>query len=408
LPLACIPLLPATDLPVIEMPVIDTPAIEMPAADELAEVAERGGEASFALPTPEYPGSGDAALCLEESCQEEVHSDARRREICLDESDPSDVPEWNSLDAGPEPNWLFATLEESPGRFVESGFGHPLSSSGAERNPADGLRDDSASSERRQPGDLPAVTDLGAAWRGAEHERREWTGAVTVRYPLAEGVRPGQGSTDGFPAQGGVSSAGFLDVGRIATPTTGRLAFRSASLVRTEIPSSSTAAASLATEFEADGLAQAPGAPKPPVAAARHRPSLTGENRSQRMVLLASAASRFRTREAAVMVPSPNLPSETSSTPATDGRSGEGGDEAGSSAPRRDALGLLHRPSWRDAPPADDPVSRSTMEGIAAFFFFAVGWFRRRQPASCAGGPVLEGSLGPESRKPFSPMTPCG
>jgi len=377
LPLAGIPLLPATD-----MPLIDVPLIEMPATDEPAgcEVAESGGEGSFASPARELPGAGDAVLCEENLCEEEMHADPRRPGINPEESDSSDVAGWNSLDAGPEPNWLFATLEDSPDRLAEDRLAEPLFSLGEERNPVVGSRDDSASDNRWQPGGLSAVADLGTAWRDPQHERREWSGAVTVRYPLAEGGRPARGSGDAVPAQAVASSAGFLDVGCIVTPETGRrLSIRSASSFRTEFPSRSAATAGLATEFGTEGAAEARVGPTASAATSRHRASLMGENRSQRMVLLASAASRLRIREAALMVPYPSLPPETSPTPSPDGRNAEGGDEPGNSDSRRDAVGILHRPTWRGDPPADDRVSRSTMAEIAAFLFLAAGWFRRRQ-----------------------------
>jgi hypothetical protein len=124
-----------------------------------------------------------------------------------------------------------------------------------------------------------------------------------------------------------------------------------------------------------------PGSQEKPAAASTMRPSLIGESRGQRMMLLASANSRPRKPAMAPPFSVPASKPETSRVQARDDassdRSGERRGESGEPGIRPAALGSL---SWAPRSTgllADDRVSRSTMEGIAAFVLLAAGWFRK-------------------------------
>jgi hypothetical protein len=367
LPLAAVPGL----LPTLDLPATDAPS--------WTEVADSVCEATSAAAICESEASDGAA-----PREEEANSDARPPIIGPLRDDTGNSSDGDSLAIAPEPVSSFATLAGSPNGFVvEDNRGATHSSTGSP--------DDSASLDRRDPGPLPPVFDLGATRRDAEGERRQWTDAVTMRYPLVWSVPPGQGSAAAFPPRAAASGAGFLDVGRVVTSATGRLAPVSASQILTDSAPSGESAASLAMELESEGVLHARGASKPLADATSRRPLLAGENRSQRLVLLASARSRLQNREAAATVLLRDPRTETPATPIpVDGRSGDGGDRPGGADTRRSDLGILQRLSRPTEPSADDRVSRSTMEGIAAFFFLAAGWFRRRPSAASCQSSLLE------------------
>ena len=163
-------------------------------------------------------------------------------------------------------------------------------------------------------------------------------------------------------------------------------------MARVELALSDAPSSSLATDWAVDLAADSPGTQKTPAATASARPSLIGENRGRRMMLLASTGSRPRKHAIAPPIPVPTSRPEASRVQVPgdppSGPSGEHGSETGKSGTSPAALGSLPRPPRTTGPLADDRVSRSTMKGIAAFVLLAAGLFSKsqRQPRQLQQG----------------------
>jgi hypothetical protein len=381
-----------------------TALLELPSAVDAAADNDSPPiqDAAEVCPTPcsvrdgDVPESDDADFG-----RQEPSSEVPPVEIVADERDNSESPEWINLDAGPEPVWLSASLDESLGSSTEATLSEPFTPFGSAQNPSEGSPE-RGSSARQPSEDSLAIAAPSAVPAGLEAERGDWTAAGVVRYPWADGspVSPPVGTK--FPPQATTASAGFLDVGRLVTTETARRGGDSALLPRLELALTETPSSSLATDLPAPLSANSPVTHKTPGAAAPVRPSLTGESRGQRMMLLASTHARPR-RPA--MAPSFPVPAGKPETPQVQARadapslpSDRPRSETGPSSPLPTTLGSIPSPPPATAPLGDGRVSRSTMEGFAVFVLFAAGLFRKthrrpRQP--------LQGIVG---ANPFDPQ----
>lgn len=279
---------------------------------------------------------------------------------------------------------LSAATDDAPVRFMELGSSAPQLSDESERSGADGAAVDFAAGVLYDPDAASAVWESAAGQPRAEAERRVWTDAAIVRYPLG-GTAPATALSTAVGTAQASSSAGFLDVGRAMRPATRGFASGATAQTRTEF-SAATPLSSLAVDLNAAGLSQAAAAS--PQAAAGHRDRLTlvGQSRSQRLLLLVSPDSRLPRRETAALVPGSNPLTETPASPIPlDEPSGEGGDGSSDAALHRSDLGQLGPPARRVEPPDANRISRSAMEGLAALFCLAAGWFRQRRAAGYAG-----------------------
>jgi hypothetical protein len=295
---------------------------------------------------------------------------------------------------------LSATLEESTGASPEEASSdQPFPLRLGQSQP-----DDPAGQETASPGSLDglsAISALPAAGSGLEAERREWTAATTVRYPLYDASRPGLGDGAAFPSPATASSLGFLDVGRVATPAATSLRVGTPAWAPSELAGTSSQPDSLETDFATDFSTHAPVVQKPStLAASRLPPSLTGESRGARMMLLASAGRRLRDRVSASPLPvareSPEIPNVQ---PQGQDRAKDSGGDTGRPDTERAEAAIPHRLEWANRPLADDRASRSAIEGIAVLMLLAAEWFTKSHARLQQGQRELPNSCPLDSRQ---------
>ena len=350
------------------------PDLDWAPADEppWSEVADRTCDVSFAVPVRDWPSSGDADVCPDETTRA-----AGPSEIQASDGDPRTDSTWISLDAGPDPTELFTTLGEWPDMTVDDSLALQPFAQRPGPMTVFGAEDPVVSADPRRLAALSAISDAATDGQDAASQRRQWTNAETVRYPWHDGLRPERGAEEAFPGAPTAVAAGFLDVGRTVTPAPHRALFRSGPGTPTELASVDGLAASLGMNSLTEGLAAARPTRTPSAAASGHRTTLTGENRSQRMMLLASPSLRPRIPEPAAAAMAPYLPLDEMhpiQTP-SDGPTGAPLDKPEPARPPRDAVGILSRPAGPVEPSAADRASRSTLGGLAVLFVLAADWF---------------------------------
>lgn len=363
-PLAALPL----SLPLFDSPPADpSPAAEVFTPDQTAEVD----------PASDSTQAPSAELGELESNPEADSTEAVR------EGDVSEAADWNSLGAGPEAMALSATLEESAGASLEETDSDQPFSLRSAQDQADEAAGPESASPRRLDG-FSAIAPLSNAGSGLEAERREWTPATIVRYPLYDAARTKSGGEAACPAPATARSLTFLDVGRVAAPAATGLRSGAPAWTPLELAGTGVRSENLATDFATDfaspaRIAQQPSGP----AASRLQPALAGENRGQRMMLLASAGRRLRDRVDARSPPvsnqSPELPQvQPQGREATT----ESADDKGTPETRRAGTAVPRRFEWAHQPVADQRVSRSALEEIAVLMLLAAEWFARTHARS--------------------------
>jgi hypothetical protein len=133
----------------------------------------------------------------------------------------------------------------------------------------------------------------------------------------------------------------------------------------------------LETEFATD-LARPSRAAQSASAAAPScfQPSLVGENRGQRLMLLAAAGRRLRDRVDASPPPVYQRPSELLHVPMQNGNQADKGDD-GTRKTSQAATTLPDRLGAATRPVADDRTSRSAVEGITVLMLLAADWLAK-------------------------------
>ena len=371
LPLAALPMLPLAD----DMPLVDRL--------QAAEFIAGSFETSSGDPTHAVPAAPATDLCVEEP-----NPDASPSEIVVADGDDSEGSSWNSLGAGPKEMSLTATFEEANGQSTEqSSWGQeslPLLGQTGPNNP---VAHEAAGPDRLD--EFSAIAALATASSGLEGERREWTAATTVRYPLADAGRTQPSSAVPFPRQAATPSLVFLDVARVATPTTTSLRLGLAASTAMDAAVTTAPLTSLETEFATDSPARVAAAQKPPaVSTSRARLAITGDSRAQRIMLLASKNPRPHSREQASFLPDSSWPPEALHVQGQGAeRSSESSGGAQTLDVRRARVGIPNLSKGTTGPLGDDRASRSTMGGIATLLLLTTGWLtktfaptRRRQP----------------------------
>lgn len=295
----------------------------------------------------------------------------------IDGDDGSETSDWNSLGAGPETMTLSATLEGSTiASPEEETWSDPPDSLRSEQNQPD----EPAGPEATNPGSLDGLSAMrapAASGSGLEAERREWTPAGIVRYPLYDAPRTTLGGQAVCLAPARARSLVFLDVGRAATPVARSPRPGSADGTPMELAQSNGRFENLETEFATD-LARPSRAAQNPSAAApsRFQPSLAGENRGQRMMLLAAAGRRLRDRVDASPPPLYHRPPELPHVPMqNDNQASKGDDETLKTSPA--ATTLPDRLGAATCPVADDHTRRSAVEGTTVLMLLAADWFAK-------------------------------
>jgi len=343
-------------------PLFDTPLADPSPA---AEVFDPGRTA------PADPASDSMQAPTADPDQVQNNPDADPSEIA-DEADVSESSDWNSLGARPQAMSLSAALEGSTSASSEeTSSDQPFSVQNQPDEPAG-----SEATRRGRMDGLSAVVPPSMAASGLEAERRAWTTAAIARYPLYDAARAKPGEESVCPAPARAPSLVFLDVGRAATPAATGLRLGSADWTPIDLAGTSGRAENSETDFATDfdsppRVAQKPSALSP----SRVQPPLAGENRGQRMMLLASAGRRLRGRADAFPPPvsneSPEPPQVQPQGRHQDGQ-GDGLEtlktsRAGTAVP--DGFESANRPA------ADERTSRSAIEGIVVLMLLAADWF---------------------------------
>lgn len=374
LPLAALPV----SLPLFDSPPADpAPAAEVFTPDQTAAVD----------PASDSTQAPSAELGELESNPEADSTEA------VGEGDVSEVVDWNSLGAGPEAMALSATLEESAGGSLEE----PSSDQPFSLRSAQDQADQPAGPEATSPGRLDgfsAIAPLSSAGSGLEAERREWTPATIVRYPLYDAARTKSGGEAACPAP--APSLTFLDVGSVAAPVATGLRLGVPAWTPLELAGADARSENLATDFATDFASPARIAQQPSAPAASHlQPALAGENRGQRLMLLASAGRRLRDRVDAWSPPvSDQAPELPQVQPQVREQAQESADDKGAPETRRAGTAVRHRSEWARQPVADQRVSRSAIEGIAVLMLLAAEWFAKTHaPSSRETQELLHPSL---------------
>lgn len=331
-------------------------------------------------PAPADPASDSLDAPTADSDRLEDIPDTDPAEIA-GEDDGSETSDWNSLGAGPEGMPLSATLEESTIASPEEENWSDPSSLRAEQN----RPDEPAGTEATGPGRLGGLSALpasAAAGSGLEAERQEWTPAGIVRYPLYDAARAklGQQATGPLPAR--APSLVFLDVGRAATPAATSLRLGSADWTLMELAPTSGRFENLKTEFATD-LARPSHDAQNPLAAvpSRSQPSLAGENRSQRMMLLAATGRKLRDRVDASPPPAYRGSPQLLQVPMQNDNQANKSDD-GTPKTSQAATAVPDRFEAASRPVADDRTSRSAVEGITVLMLLAADWFAKRRVRS--------------------------
>ncbi len=339
-----------------------------------------------------FPVEPAAEVCPEHVRATKCVSDVPDPSDPSDTSDTSDTngggdaPEWNDLHAGLDPIGLAGALEEFRGECTECA---DTESSYPQRLAQNQLEEShEPDGTARQTGESVASNAAAAVPSGFDAERREWTAAGAVRYPLPSVPPPRSLDDTRVPLQLPAASAGFLDVGRLMPSGTARRWQDPAPLERLEFVPSDTAPSALVNDLAIVELsARSAKSPKVSAAATAVRPALTGENRSQRMLLLATARPRKPTLVPPLPAPA-SRPEEIRDIQAREDAPALPVDAAGSPAVQPSAaattLGSLPWSFQAPIPVAESRVSRSAIEGFAVFVLLAAGWLRRphRRPAA--------------------------
>ncbi len=345
------------------------PLFETPLADPspAAEVFDPGRTA------PADPASDSMQAPTADPDQVQNNSDADPSEIA-DEADVSESSDWNSLGAGPQAMSLSATLEGSTSASPEeTSSDQPFSG----QNPPD----EAAGSEAARPGrldGLSAVVPPSMAASGLEAERREWTPAGIARYPLYDAARAKLGEQAACPIPARPSSLVFLDVGRAATPAATSLRLGSADWTPIELAGTGGRAENLQTETLTDlswpsRVAQKPSALTP----SRFQPLLAGENRGQRLMLLAVAGRRLRDRVDASPPPVSQRSPELPQVPTQGQHQANKDGDDGTLKTSRAETAVPDRFESANRPVADDRTSRSAIEGVTVLMLLAADWFAK-------------------------------
>jgi hypothetical protein len=353
----------------------DPPSIDIsPMEDSSAvEIAAASCQTPSALVVGDLPSSDRA-----DRCDRLPVSDESPVESAVAPNDPEDELAWITLDTDAEPVWLAERFDALSSPYEEAMYAELAARLGAMQ----GLAMDATESERTSPvwpGASSANSGSPASVSNLESERRDWTTAGIVRYPLHfpnAAMRPGipDGVAPLSPAL--ASSAGFVDIGRLVSPIR---TLRQPAAAFPE-PAEIARRDALTPSLTPDPLAANTGrskAPLPSRTSALTTRSLVGESRSQRLMLLASTGPRPSQPNEVSPLPLPTIERETPQVrsdrkipPRAIEEPKKDGQEAVS---RPNARGTLPGNSQTTAPPADDRVSRSTMDGIAAVAIWAAG-----------------------------------
>lgn len=225
--------------------------------------------------------------------------------------------EWNSLDTGPHAHGVPGTLDPAGDRSptqlgsvvdvpplpVRHEVGGPVP--GTPQHPAP---EPGTGLTGGRPG-----ADLFSAGAAIGIERREWTSAITVRYPLY-GESPVPGGPAGTGGRREEPSLAFIDVGRVLGGPTKILRKDPIRTPRTPAAAAEALVAERTSGPRADASDVAPPSIKPP---ARGRPSPSNASRSQSMMLLASTAvpAAEPSRPEPAMAPTETPAAEAKATP---------------------------------------------------------------------------------------------
>lgn len=349
------------------------------------EVISGGGEASWHVAPGELQTPHQRAGQEREAVPDEA-------QVKMDDQvDTTEDSEWNSLGAGPKTVALPGTLEESTGPLQHGSSSQP-SLSGPQEDKQPQPSTPSEAAEQASPDGFSAVADRSAVGSALESERRQWTTATAVRYPL-------QGDGGWFPAGAAAGSSavaasaqGFLDLARTAGPPATSLRLGSLSSPRAAFPFEDAAFAGFQSGVLSDLVEPGPTLRKSqPSVACGKQPTLTGESRGQRMMLLVATERRVGDREPARPRPAADGPAEAAPVP-TRGvqRFHPHVSKAALVVPQPAGDQTADESPAVTVPLADSRTSRSTMEGLVVLVLLAAQVLRNaRRPCRLQPQPVL-------------------
>jgi len=358
-----------------DWPSIDISPVEDPSS---AEIAATSCQASSALVMGDLPSSDKSDRCDRLPVSEESSA-----EPAAAPGDPDDELAWLTLDADTEPVWLAERFDTPRGPNEEAMYAELAARLGAMQ----GSSLDTAESDRTgrvRPEVSSGNTGSPANASNLESERRDWTSASIVRYPLqfsnAAG-RPLHADGAASPAPALASSAGFVDIGRLAAPIRTLRQLDATSSGSGEIARRDALIPSLTPDPLAGAAVRSNAPQLSRTNAFSNRSSLVGENRSHRLMLLASIGARPRQPNEVSPLPTPiiereapqvrvdrDLPSGVAEKPESD---------RSATVARPHVLGTLPVNSQAPEPPVDARVSRSTMNGLATVLVLAAGLFSK-------------------------------
>lgn len=359
----------------------DWPSIDIRPVDESpsVEIAAASCQATSALVVGDVSSSDKL-----DRCDRLPVSDESPAEPAVAPADSEDESVWLTLDADTEPVWLAERFDTPLSPNDEAMYaelaarlgamqGSPLNSAESDRTGR--VRPEVSSGNTGSP---PANAS------NLEGERRDWTSASIVRYPLqfphAAG-RPLHADDAASPAPTLASSAGFVDIGRLTASTRPLRQLDATSSESGEIARRDALIPSLTPDPLA-GTAVRSNAPQSSrTNAFSNRSSLVGENRSQRLMLLVSIGSRPRQPNEVSPLPMPIIETETPQVRVDrdlpSGVAEKPENDRSATVGRPHVLGTLPVNSQAAEPPADVRVSRSAINGLATALVLAAGLFRK-------------------------------